>query len=47
MSKNPAFRRGPLYFNMKDPRLVVPKLHPSMEWTFNFASPGAYIFIAA
>jgi uncharacterized membrane protein len=47
MSKNPAFWRGPLYFNRKDPRLVIPKLYPSMEWTFNFASPGAYIFIAA
>jgi uncharacterized membrane protein len=47
MSKNPAFWRGPLYFNRKDLRLVDPKLHPSLGWTLNFASQGAYIFIAA
>jgi uncharacterized membrane protein len=47
MSKNPAFWKGPLYINRKDPRLIVPKLHPSLGWTLNFASPGAYIFLAA
>jgi len=47
MSKNPAFWKGPLYFNRKDPGLDVSKLEPSMGWTLNFACPGAYIFLAA
>ncbi len=45
MSRNPAYWKGPFYFNRKDPRLMVPKLHPSLGWTFNFASPYAYIFL--
>lgn len=47
MSKNPNNWRGPFYFNRKDPRLIVPKLNPSMGWTFNFASPYTYLLIIA
>ena len=45
MSRNPANWRGVFYFNRKDPRLVVPKINPSLGMTFNFASPYAYITI--
>jgi len=45
MSKNLNYWKGPFYFNRNDPRLVVPKLHPSLGWTFNFASPYPYITI--
>jgi uncharacterized membrane protein len=47
MSKDPGNWKGPFYFNRKDPRLMVPKLHPSLGWTLNFASPRSYLAIAA
>jgi uncharacterized membrane protein len=47
MSKDPGNWRGPFYFNRKDPRLMIPKLHPSLGWTLNFASYFAYVAIAA
>ena len=47
MSKDPGNWKGPFYFNSKDPRLIVPKLHPMMGWTFNFASPYSYITFGA
>jgi len=47
MSKDPGNWKGPFYFNRKDPRLMVPKLYPSLGWTFNFASPYAYITLGA
>ncbi len=47
MSKDPGNWKGLFYFNRKDPRLMVPKLYTSMGWTFNFASPYAYITLAA
>lgn len=47
MSKNPNNWRGIFYFNRKDPRLIVPKLYPSMGWTLNFSSPYSYLFIIA
>lgn len=47
MSKDLGNWKGPVYFNRKDPRLLVPKLDPSMGWTFNFASPYSYITLAA
>jgi len=47
MSNDPGYWKGPFYFNRKDPRLMVPKLHPSLGWTLNFASPYAYISILA
>jgi uncharacterized membrane protein len=47
MSRDPSYWKGPFYFNRKDPRLMVPKLHPSLGWTLNFASPYAYIALGA
>lgn len=47
MSKDPNNWRGPFYVNRKDPRLVVPKYNPARGYTFNFASPYAYIVIIA
>ena len=47
MSKDPGNWKGPFYYNKKDPRLMVPKLYPSLGWTFNFASPYAYITLGA
>ncbi len=47
MSKEPGNWKGPIYFNRKDPRLMVPKFNPVMGWTFNFASPYAYITLGA
>ena len=45
MSKDPGNWKGLIYLNKKDPRLMVPKLYPSMGWTLNFASPYAYLLI--
>lgn len=45
MSKDPGNWKGPFYFNRKDPRLTVPKQNPLLGFTFNFASPFAYITI--
>lgn len=47
MHKNPNNWRGPFYFNRKDPRLTVPKFNPTLGWTFNFASPYAWIVLIA
>jgi uncharacterized membrane protein len=47
MSKDPGNWKGPFYVNRKDPRLIVPKLCPSMGWTFNFASPYSFMALGA
>ncbi len=47
MGKDPGNWRGPFYFNRKDPRLMVPKLLPSLGYTLNFASPYAYVAVGA
>jgi len=47
MSRNSAYWRGPFYFNRKDPRLMVPKLQPSLGWTLNFANPFSWTAIVA
>ena len=47
MSKDPGNWKGMIYYNRKDPRLMVPKLFPALGWTFNFANPYAYIALAA
>jgi uncharacterized membrane protein len=44
-SKDPGNWKGLLYFNRKDPRIMVPKPSPSMGWTLNFASPYTYVTI--
>ncbi|PKQ62000.1 hypothetical protein BZG02_13755 [Labilibaculum filiforme] len=45
MSKDLANWHGPFYCNRKDSRLMVPKYDPMLGWTFNFASPYAFITI--
>lgn len=47
MSKDTVNWKGPFYYNRKDPRLMVPKLNPSLGWTLNFASQYAYITLGA
>jgi uncharacterized membrane protein len=47
MTKNPSNWRGILYFNRKDPRLIVNKQFPSSGWTLNFANPLTYIMIVS
>lgn len=47
MCRDTSYWRGPFYFNTRDPRLMVPKLHASMGWTLNFANPRSYIAILA
>jgi len=47
MSKDPTNWHGPFYVNRKDPRLIVPKYNPARGYTFNFASPYAYVIIVA
>lgn len=46
MSKDPGNWKGPFYFNRRDPRIMVPKLHPSLGWTLNFARPVSFIGMA-
>jgi uncharacterized membrane protein len=47
MSKDSGNWKGPFYINRRDPRLLVPKLHSSLGWTLNFASPLSYIAVVA
>jgi uncharacterized membrane protein len=47
MAKDPRNWKGIVYFNKKDPRLIVRKLYPVRGWTFNFASPYSFITMAA
>jgi len=47
MSKDPGNWKGPFYFNRKDPRLIVPKIDPSLGNTLNFASPYTYLSLLA
>jgi uncharacterized membrane protein len=47
MSRDTNHWRGPVYSNRRDPRLLVPKLHPSMGWTLNFANPVSWVAIVA
>jgi uncharacterized membrane protein len=43
MNSNPNNWKWIVYFNPRDPRILVPKINPSMGWTFNFAHPYSYI----
>ena len=47
MSKDLSNWKGPVYFNRKDYRLMVPKRSPAFGWTINFANPYVYIIIIA
>jgi len=45
MHKNPDNWKGIFYVNRKDPRVIVPKMNPSMGWTLNFGHRNIYIGI--
>ncbi len=45
MHQNPDNWRGIFYFNRHDPRMIVPKMNPSLGWTLNFAHPKTYLGI--
>lgn len=47
MSRNPDNWKGIFYVNRKDPRILVPKLNPSLGWTLNFGNIYAYIGLLA
>jgi uncharacterized membrane protein len=47
MSKNPNNWKGVFYVNRKDPRLLVPKINPSLGWTLNFGNIYAYLGLIA
>jgi len=44
-SKNPNNWKGVFYVNSKDPRIVVPKINPSLGWTLNFGHKVSYLGI--
>lgn len=47
MSKDLSNWHGPFYCNRKDPRLLVPKYHFLLGWTFNFSNPYFYLILVA
>jgi len=47
MSKNPDNWKGIFYVNRKDPRLIIPKINPSLGWTLNFGHVYAYLGLIA
>jgi uncharacterized membrane protein len=46
MTNNPNNWVGIFYKNPNDPRVLVPKARPATGWSFNWASPYAYITFA-
>ncbi len=47
MSKNLNNWKGIFYVNPKDPRIIVPKMNPSLGWTLNFGNVYAYLGLIA
>jgi len=47
MKKDPVNWYGPFYFNRKDPGIMVPKMNPSLGYTFNMANPYAILIVIA
>ncbi|MCB2207268.1 MAG: hypothetical protein KQH67_03125 [Bacteroidetes bacterium] len=41
MRKNPDNWKWIFYINRRDPRLIVPKLNPTMGWTINLGNTWA------
>lgn len=39
------YKWGVFYFNPKDARIVVPKRHKMMGWTFNFAHRNYFLIL--
>lgn len=46
MSNNPSNWKGMFYVNRKDPRILVPKIQPTLGWTLNFGHRISYLIIA-
>ncbi len=46
MWKNPDNWKGIIYFNSKDPRLLVPKSNPKLGLTLNFGNKLTYLAFA-
>jgi len=46
MWKNPDNWKGIIYFNSKDPRLLVPKSNPKLGLTLNFGNRLTYLAFA-
>ncbi|KIA95880.1 hypothetical protein OC25_04830 [Pedobacter kyungheensis] len=45
--ENPLnWKWGIIYFNKADSRVLVPKRHKMLGWTFNFAHPISYVILA-
>ena len=44
-NNNPNNWKGIFYVNSKDPRMIVPKINPSMGSTLNFGHKNTYIAI--
>jgi len=48
MKTNPEnYKWGFIYFDPKDKRVILPKVNPSLGWTFNFGSPISYLVLVA
>jgi uncharacterized membrane protein len=47
MKNDPAKWFGPFYFNRKYPGIMVPKMNPALDGTFNMASPYAILIVIA
>ena len=41
------YKWGFLYFDPKDRRVILPKVNPTLGWTFNFGNPITYLIIVA
>ncbi len=45
MRNDPAKWYGPFYINKNDKRIMVPKIDPSLGYTFNMGSPYALLIL--
>lgn len=44
--KVPAIWEYLIYFDRKDPRIIVPKKNKMMGWTLNFGNPFSYVILS-
>jgi uncharacterized membrane protein len=47
MCNNPINWKGRFYVNPKDPRVFVPKIKSTYDWSLNFAKPISYVLITS
>lgn len=47
MGKDPKNWKGVFYANSQDPRMIVPKINPSLGSTLNFGNPYTYLVLVA